>query len=86
MNGYPNWLINSRSYTIYPTSLESMSSVLSDDTSNDGQQTDRDTTKKLTSKKSPVELPYIKECRNRSGESSNNMTFWPFSSLCQFFG
>ena len=39
-----------------------MTSVLVDDTSDDGQETDRDTTAtKPTSTKSPVVLPYIIE-------------------------
>ena len=56
MNGYPDILINS-THSIQPC-LES-TSVLSDDMSDDGQETGRDTTtKKPTSKKSPVVLPF----------------------------
>ena len=59
MNGYPDWLINSIPLT--QPSLESMISVLSNDDSDDDQDTVRDrTTKKPTCKKSPVILPYIK--------------------------
>ena len=59
MTGYPDWLINSTP-SIQPT-LESTTSVLSGDTSDDGQETDRDpTTKKPISKKSPVVLLYMK--------------------------
>ena len=58
MNGHPDWLINSIP-TIQP-SLENTTSVSSDDTSDDGQETEIDTTtKKPSSKKSPVVLPYI---------------------------
>ena len=59
MNGYPDWLINS--ILTIQTSLESMTSVLSQDTCDNGQENDIDTTtKKPTSKKSPEVLPYIK--------------------------
>ena len=59
MNDYPDWLINSIQ-TIQP-SLENITSVLSDDTSDDCQETERDTTtKKTTIKKSTVVLPPIK--------------------------
>ena len=59
MNRYPDWLISSTP-SIQP-SLESPTSVLSYDTSADGQETDRYTTTKTpTSKKPIVELPYIK--------------------------
>ena len=46
MNGCPDWLINSTP-SIQPT-LESTTSVLSDDTSDDGQETDRDKTTKTS--------------------------------------
>ena len=75
INGYPDWLINS----ITPTqpSLESTTSVLWKDTSDDGQETDRDTTmKKPTRKKSPVVLPYIKEVSEHIRRCSSNMTSW----------
>ena len=57
MNGYSaDWLINSIPST-HP-SLESTTYVLSDNTSDGGQETERDTrTKTPTSKKSPVVLP-----------------------------
>ena len=59
MNGYPYWLINSIPST--QTFLESTTSVLTNDTSDDGQETVRDrTTKQFTCKKSPVVLFYIK--------------------------
>ena len=59
INGYPDWVINSIP-SIQP-SMESTTSVLSDDTSDDGQVTERNTTtKKPTSKKPPVVLPCIK--------------------------
>ena len=52
MTGYPDWLINSTP-SIQPT-LESTTSVLSDDTSDDGQETEIDTTTiKPTNKKPP---------------------------------
>ena len=73
MNGYPDWVINSIP-SIQP-SMESTNSVPSDDTSDDGQVTERNTTtKKPTSKKSPVYCLILKECRNRSGESSDNLS------------
>ena len=59
VKGYPDWLI----YSIVSTqhSLESTTSVPRNDNSDYGQDTVRDTaTKKSTSKKSPVVLPYIK--------------------------
>ena len=74
-NGYPDWQINSIPFT--QPSLESTTSVLSDDTSVDGQETDIDTTtKKPTSMKSPIGQYGLRltECRNRSGECSSNMT------------
>ena len=46
MNSYPDWLIDSIQ-TIQP-SLESMTSVVSDNTSDDGQETERVTTTKKT--------------------------------------
>ena len=53
MNGCPDWLINSILST--QPSLENMTSVLSNGTSDDGQDTVRDTTtKKPTCKKSAV--------------------------------
>ena len=59
MNSYPDWLINS--IPLPQPSLESTTSVLSNDTSDDGQETVIDkTTKKPTCKKSPVVLPYVK--------------------------
>ena len=59
MNGYPEWLINS--IPLIQPSLASVTSDLRDDTSDCGQETERDTTnKKPTSKKFPVVLPYIK--------------------------
>ena len=80
MNGYPDWLINS--IPTIQTFLESKTSVFSSDTSDDGQETMRDTTtKRSTSKKSPVVLPYIKGVSNRSGEYLNNMTSQLTSSL-----
>ena len=73
MNGSPDWLINS--IPSIQHALESTTSVLSDDTSDDGQEFGRDiTTKKPTSKKSPVYGLILKECDNRSGQCSNNMT------------
>ena len=56
MHGYPDWPISSIP-TIQP-SLESTTSLSSDDTSNDVQESE--TTEKPTSKKSPVVLPYNK--------------------------
>ena len=51
MNGYPDWPTSSIPST--QPSLESTTSVLNDDTSDDGQENVRDTTtKKPTSKKS----------------------------------
>ena len=59
MNGYPDILMNSI-HSIQPC-LETTSSILSDDTSDDGQETERDTTtKKPTCKKSPVVLHNMK--------------------------
>ena len=64
MNGYPDWLINSTPSIQH--ALESITFVLSDDTNDDGQEFGRDiTTKKPTSKKSPVVLPYIKGVRKQ---------------------
>ena len=51
-------------------------SVLSDDTSDDGQETDRDTTtKKPTSKISPEVLPCIKGVSEQI-RGANNRTSW----------
>ena len=60
MNGYRDWQINSIP-SIRP-SIDSMISVLSDDTGDVGQETETDTTtKKPTSKKSPVVQPLSKQ-------------------------
>ena len=59
MNGL-DWQINS--IPLIRPSIDSMISVLGDDTGDVGQETERDTTnKKPTSKKSPVVQPLSKQ-------------------------
>ena len=63
--------VEENSITSIQSSLESMASVLSDD----GQETDRDTTnKKPISKKSPAALPYFKGMSEQISRVFKQMT------------